>query len=121
MNKKNKQKFAVAIVSVISLSAMLAFSDCFTTDASVSVDKEAEANMPVPPKSTRSSEEEAPGSTEVVDTSGLSDDEDYYEVASGQTLWEISQDTGMSVQDLMDKNGLSNSLVFEGQYLIVDE
>jgi LysM repeat protein len=43
-----------------------------------------------------------------------------YVVKSGQTLWEIAQDSGLSIQTLMNKNQLSSSVLVEGQELVFD-
>lgn len=40
-----------------------------------------------------------------------------YIVKSGQTLWEIAQETGLSLTTLMNENQLSNSFIVEGQEL----
>ncbi|MBO0439947.1 LysM peptidoglycan-binding domain-containing protein [Candidatus Enterococcus ikei] len=44
-----------------------------------------------------------------------------YVVKGGQTLWEIAQDSGVSVQTLMNKNQLGNSFIIEGQELVLDK
>lgn len=43
-----------------------------------------------------------------------------YIVKTGQTLWEIAQDSGLSIQNLMNKNQLSSSVIVEGQELVFD-
>lgn len=134
MDKKVKNRFVVALVSIFSLSTILVLSHGFITEASVSVDPNAETEISIPPKSTRatssssspttpdtsSSSEATQESEEVVDTSVLNDSEELYQVNAGQSLWEIAQETGTNIQDLMKKNNLTNSLVFAGQYLIVN-
>ena len=40
-----------------------------------------------------------------------------YVVKQGQTLWEIAQETGLSLTTLMNENQLSNSFIVEGQEL----
>jgi LysM repeat protein len=42
-----------------------------------------------------------------------------YIVEAGQTLWEIAQENGVTVQTLMNANRLSSSLIIEGQELII--
>ncbi|MCB5952112.1 LysM peptidoglycan-binding domain-containing protein [Enterococcus sp. BWT-B8] len=44
-----------------------------------------------------------------------------YTVQSGETLWEISQTTGVSVQDLMITNQLSSAVIIEGQELVLSK
>ncbi|MGX7202877.1 hypothetical protein BCR22_11175 [Enterococcus plantarum] len=44
-----------------------------------------------------------------------------YIVKNGQTLWEIAQDSGLSIQTLMNKNQLSSSIIVEGQELVFDQ
>ncbi|WP_207694664.1 hypothetical protein DOK67_0000457 [Enterococcus sp. DIV0212c] len=44
-----------------------------------------------------------------------------YVVKDGQTLWEIAQDSGLSLQTLMNKNQLGNSVIIEGQELVLDK
>lgn len=41
-----------------------------------------------------------------------------YVVKEGQTLWEIAQDSGLSIQTLMNQNQLSSSVIVEGQELV---
>ncbi|MBM7689423.1 hypothetical protein BCR24_10445 [Enterococcus ureilyticus] len=43
-----------------------------------------------------------------------------YVIKAGQTLWEIAQDSGLSIQTLMNKNQLSSSVIVEGQELVFD-
>lgn len=43
-----------------------------------------------------------------------------YIVKEGQTLWEIAQDSGLSIQVLMNKNQLSSSVIVAGQELVFD-
>lgn len=43
-----------------------------------------------------------------------------YVIKAGQTLWEIAQDSGLSIQTLMNKNQLSSSVIVEGQELVLD-
>lgn len=40
-----------------------------------------------------------------------------YIVKPGQTLWEIAQETGLSLTTLMNENQLSNGFIIEGQEL----
>ncbi|MFK4566591.1 LysM peptidoglycan-binding domain-containing protein [Enterococcus sp. UD-01] len=42
-----------------------------------------------------------------------------YIVEARQTLWEIAQEKGVTVQTLMKVNGLSSSLIIEGQELVI--
>lgn len=51
-------------------------------------------------------------------TTGLEKSSKTYTVVKGQTLWEIGQEQGIGVQELMKKNHLSTSIIFEGQILI---
>lgn len=45
-------------------------------------------------------------------------DSEVYVVKSGRTLWEIAQDSGLSIQTLMNENQLSSSVLIEGQELV---
>lgn len=45
-------------------------------------------------------------------------DSEVYVVKRGQTLWEIAQDSGLSIQTLMNENQLSSSVLIEGQELV---
>lgn len=45
--------------------------------------------------------------------------EDVYTVQSGETLWEIAQTSGVSLQDLMNDNQLSSVAILEGQEIVV--
>lgn len=51
----------------------------------------------------------------------LVDPANVYTVQSGETLWEISQIVGVSVQDLMIANQLSSAVIIEGQELILSK
>lgn len=42
-------------------------------------------------------------------------------VESGQTLWEIAQNNGLTIQELMNQNQLTSTLVIEGQELIIEK
>lgn len=44
-----------------------------------------------------------------------------YVVNKGETLWEIAQDSGLSIQTIMKNNQLSNGVVFEGQELVLNK
>lgn len=44
-----------------------------------------------------------------------------YTVKTGETLWEISQTAGVSLQDLMINNQLSSAMIIEGQELVVSK
>lgn len=47
--------------------------------------------------------------------------ENVYIVKSGQTLWEIAQELGVSLTELMNTNQLSNSFIMEGQELLYNK
>lgn len=52
--------------------------------------------------------------------SGFDDSRDFYhEVQNGETLYKIAYYYGMNVQELMDLNGLENSLISAGQNLLI--
>ncbi|MBP2098720.1 LysM peptidoglycan-binding domain-containing protein [Enterococcus rivorum] len=61
---------------------------------------------------TSSSEKEA-----VITADEKNSPKNSYIVKPGQTLWEIAQETGLSLTTLMNENQLSNSFIIEGQEL----
>ncbi|MEI5994619.1 LysM peptidoglycan-binding domain-containing protein [Candidatus Enterococcus mansonii] len=87
--------------SVIEQSTPESAPDVQKTDA------DSKTDATTPERNTESQKNEVP--------------KEVYIVKSGQTLWEIAQDTGLSIQALMNKNQLSNSVIVEGQELVFDK
>ena len=44
-----------------------------------------------------------------------------YRIESDQTLWEIAQNNGLTIQDLMNQNQLTSTVIVEGQELIIEK
>lgn len=71
---------------------------------------------------TMPSSPSAPVSAETTSTTTDSNEEaakKVYVVKKNETLWEIAQDTKVSVQTLMTVNQLNSSIIFEGQELVI--
>ncbi|MHC5215738.1 LysM peptidoglycan-binding domain-containing protein [Enterococcus sp. LJL128] len=79
-------------------------------DTSVAASESHEATAAIVP-----APEETIPSTETGGTSEL------YKVKQGESLWEIAQNANISLQDLMNINQLSNSVILEGQELITEK
>lgn len=57
----------------------------------------------------------------VTESSSSLSNKNYYTVRSGDTLWSISQQFQISINQLLKQNNLSSSLIFVGQRLLVSK
>lgn len=138
MKNKKKQNIIKGVVVSLLLVAVIAYfqSDYTVVLGSTPIVEEAsapgasqpaaptvvESNTPAPvaaqtPVSGTSSSEVSAESSEATQEVP----KEVYVVKEGQTLWEIAQDTGESLQTLMNDNQLRSSIVVEGQGLAFEK
>lgn len=129
MKKNNHMKIWLSVFSIFCLPVIFIFSN-YRSEASVEVGPPVQTQQSSAPAQTddgsqtsevsaESSSESDQQSSDGVDLSVLHENETLYQVQKKQTLWEISQSTGMDIADLMKRNQLTSTFVYEGQYLIV--
>ncbi|MEI5991080.1 LysM peptidoglycan-binding domain-containing protein [Enterococcus crotali] len=131
MKKRIKKKHLIPLVFSIILFSTAGYfmSDSLVLGASVG----GEAGTAPVADTTTVAPESAPVAPEVEQSTGETTEnsattqskakevpKEVYVVKDGQTLWEIAQDSGLSVQTLMNKNQLSSSVIVEGQELVFD-
>lgn len=82
---------------------------------------EAPIATPTPTPSTpESDQQKATTENTITEKQEKEVPKEVYVVKKGQTLWEIAQDSGLSIQALMNRNQLSNSVIVEGQELVFE-
>lgn len=54
---------------------------------------------------------------EQIEASLSSQDKNHYTVCNGDTLWEISRRFGVSIEQIMNSNGLTSDIIYAGQLL----
>lgn len=74
---------------------------------------------PVSSESVAVADAETETSTEIPASEAPTILGEVYTVQSGETLWEIAQETGISMQKLMNDNQLSSGLIIAGQELVI--
>ncbi|MGX7137324.1 hypothetical protein RV15_GL000300 [Enterococcus silesiacus] len=133
MKKRIKEKHLIPLVfsTILFSTAIYFMSDSVVLGASVGGTETAPVNAdttavmpesaPVAPEVEQTTEEATAQSTATETESKANEPpKEVYVVKDGQTLWEIAQDSGLSVQTLMNKNQLSSSVIVEGQELVFD-
>ncbi|MGX7245896.1 LysM peptidoglycan-binding domain-containing protein [Enterococcus quebecensis] len=136
MKKRINKKYSVLLIfsTILFSTAIYSISDSVVLGASAGgavsvptagVGADAPPPAPVvpsvqeidPPKRETTAEGTSTSSAENKNSEAP---KEVYIVKDGQTLWEIAQDSGQSVQTLMNKNQLSSGVIIEGQELVFD-
>lgn len=122
MKKRINKKYLILLISsaILFSTAIYFMSSSMILGASVGGGEVVTPVAPIPTTQTA----EKPKTTEAENASAVSKEKEVlkevYIVKEGQTLWEIAQDSGVSIQTLMNKNQLSSSVIVEGQELVFD-
>ncbi|ALS37120.1 LysM repeat protein [Enterococcus rotai] len=122
MKKRINKKYLILLISsaILFSTAIYFMSSSMILGASVGGGEVVTPVAPIPTTQTA----EKPKATEAENASVVSKEKEVpkevYIVKEGQTLWEIAQDSGVSIQTLMNKNQLSSSVIVEGQELVFD-
>lgn len=120
----NKKHLLLLVFSIILFSTVgYSMSDSLVLGASVGGEAVNADTAAVMPKSAPEVEQPTGETTEnsaATQSKTKAAPKEVYVVKDGQTLWEIAQDFGLSVQTLMNKNQLSSSVIVEGQELVFD-
>lgn len=78
-----------------------------------------------PPESEKKTEQSPAATTSQENGSQVAQDSEVPKktntIESDQTLWEFAQTNGVSIQDLMNQNQMTSTVVVEGQELIVEK
>ena len=123
MKKRINKKYLILLISsaILFSTAIYFMSSSMILGASVGG---GEVVTPVAPIPTTQTAEKPKATEEAENASAVSKEKEVpkevYIVKEGQTLWEIAQDSGVSIQTLMNKNQLSSSVIVEGQELVFD-
>lgn len=118
----NKTHLILLIFSTVLFSTVAYFmSNSLVLGASVGGNEAMP--VPVPASSQQQAElpvESSAEAEQTVESQKSETPKEVYVVKNGETLWEIAQDFSLSIPTLMNRNQLSNSVIFEGQELVLD-
>ncbi|EOL47670.1 LysM peptidoglycan-binding domain-containing protein [Enterococcus caccae] len=119
-NRINKKYLTLLIFSAILFStAIYLSSSSFVLGASVGGETVSAIPIPIPAAPTAETQDAAAEKASTVSKENEQPKEVYL-VKKGQTLWEIAQESGVSIQTLMNKNQLGSSVIVEGQELVMN-
>ncbi|MGM0219619.1 LysM peptidoglycan-binding domain-containing protein [Enterococcus sp. AZ126] len=132
MKKRINKKYSILLVFsailfstaiyFMSSSLVLGASAGGTASAPVTADGGAAIiPAPTPPATQAEPKQETATENTIAEQKEKEAPKEVYVVKDGQTLWEIAQDSGLSIQTLMNKNQLSSSVIVEGQELVFDQ
>ncbi|MBO0472343.1 hypothetical protein IGL98_002886 [Enterococcus sp. DIV0840] len=133
MKKRINKKYSILLIfsAILFSTAIYFMSSSLVLGASVGGGTESApvtadggaAIIPTPTPAAPQAEPKKETTTEnnVAENKEKEAPKEVYVVKSGQTLWEIAQDSGLSIATLMNKNQLSSSVIVEGQELVFDQ